>query len=159
MSPTIWVDADACPRAVKEILFRAAERRGVDVILVANSTLGTPRNARVKALTVPKGFDVADDYIAEEAKPGDLVITQDIPLAAELVEKGLAVMDPRGREHTKDSIGERLSLRDAKEELRGFGVQTGGPSAFGEREKQAFANTFDRLLTRLVQDAQRRSGQ
>lgn len=156
MSPTIWVDADACPRAVKEILFKAADRRGVDVVLVANSALGTPRSARVKALTVPKGFDVADDYIAAEAKVGDLVITQDIPLAAQLVEAGITVIDPRGREHDANSIGERLSVRNAMDELRGFGVQTGGPSAFGDREKQAFANTFDRVLTRLLQDAARR---
>ncbi len=151
--PTVWVDADACPRAVKEILFRAAERRQVDVILVANSALGVPRTARVKAITVPKGFDAADDYILEEATPGDLVVTQDIPLGAALVEKGVAVTDPRGNELDAENARQRLSMRDMMDELRGAGAVTGGPSAFGDREKQAFANTFDRMLTRLQREA------
>lgn len=155
MSPTVWVDADACPRPVKEILFKAAGRRKVDVILVANASMAVPRSPRVRSLTVPHGFDAADDYIADHAVPGDLVITQDIPLAAILVEQKVAVIDPRGSELDAGNIRERLSMRNFREEMRGAGVQTGGPSAFGDREKQAFANGFDRVLTRLVQDSQR----
>lgn len=146
----IWVDADACPNPIKEVLFRAADRRGVDLNLVANHTLRVPRSPRIKSLTVPQGFDVADDYILQQATPGDLVITQDIPLAAALVEKGVAVIDPRGREHDANNIRERLNMRDFMDGMRGAGMTTGGPAAFGEREKQAFANSFDRVLTRLL---------
>ncbi len=146
----IWVDADACPNPIKEVLFKAADRRNVDLNLVANQSLRVPRSARIRSLTVPQGFDVADDYICDQAEVGDLVITQDIPLAAALVEKGIAVIDPRGREYDARNIGERLSMRNFMDEMRGSGVMTGGPSAFGDREKQAFANTFDRVLTRLL---------
>ncbi len=146
----IWVDADACPNPIKEVLFRAADKRGVDLNLVANHTLRVPRSARIRCLTVPQGFDVADDYIRDQAEVGDLVVTQDIPLAAALVEKGVAVIDPRGREYDARNIGERLSMRNFMDEMRGAGVRTGGPAAFGDREKQAFANTFDRVLTRLL---------
>lgn len=146
----IWVDADACPNPIKEILFRAADRRGVDLRLVANQSLRIPRSPRVRSLTVPQGFDAADDYIVEQAGADDLVVTQDIPLAAALVEKGIAVIDPRGREYDARNIGERLSMRNFMDEMRGAGVQTGGPAAFGDREKQAFANAFDRILTRLL---------
>lgn len=147
----VWVDADACPRPVKEILFRAADRRKVDVILVANASMAVPRSSHVRSLTVPHGFDAADDYIVEHCEAGDMVVTQDIPLAAQLVEKGVAVINPRGAELDGSNIGERLSVRNFMDEMRGAGVQTGGPSAFGEREKQAFANGFDRVLTRLLQ--------
>lgn len=152
---TVWVDADACPRPVKEILFRAADKRRVDVILVANASMAVPRSPRVKSLTVPHGFDAADDYIVEHAVPGDLAITQDIPLAAQLVAKDIATIDPRGREFDEANIRERLSMRNLMEEARGAGITTGGPSAFTDREKQAFANGFDRVLTRLLQDAAR----
>jgi uncharacterized protein YaiI (UPF0178 family) len=147
---TVWVDADACPRPVKEILFRAADRRGVDTILVANASMAVPRSARVRALTVPQGFDAADDYIVENAAAGDLVVTQDIPLAAQLVERGVAVINPRGQELDGSNIGERLGVRNLMEEMRGAGLRTGGPPPFGDREKQAFANGFDRVLTRLL---------
>lgn len=147
----VWVDADACPRPVKDILFRAADRRKVDVILVANASMAVPRSTRVRSLTVPHGFDAADDYIVEHSEAGDMVVTQDIPLAAQLVEKGVAVINPRGAELDGSNIGERLSVRNLMDEMRGAGMQTGGPSAFGERDKQAFANGFDRVLTRLLQ--------
>jgi len=147
---TIWVDADACPNPIKEVLFRAADRRRVPLNLVANQSLRIPRSPLIKSLTVPHGFDAADDYILGEADSTDLVITQDIPLAAALVEKGVTVIDPRGREFDARNIGERLAVRNMMEELRGAGTVTGGPSAFGDREKQAFANTFDRVLTRLL---------
>ncbi len=147
----VWVDADACPRPVKDILFRAADRRKVDVILVANASMAVPRSARVRSLTVPHGFDAADDYIVKHSEAGDMVVTQDIPLAAQLVEKGVAVINPRGAELDGSNIGERLSVRNFMDEMRGAGMQTGGPSAFGERDKQAFANGFDRVLTRLLQ--------
>lgn len=147
----VWVDADACPRPVKEVLFRAADRRKVDVILVANASMAVPRSPRVSSLTVPHGFDAADDYIVEHSEAGDMVVTQDIPLAAQLVEKGVAVINPRGAELDGSNIGERLSVRNFMDEMRGAGVHTGGPSAFGERDKQAFANGFDRVLTRLLQ--------
>ena len=147
----VWVDADACPRPVKDVLFRAADRRKVDVILVANASMAVPRSPRVRSLTVPHGFDAADDYIVEHSEAGDMVVTQDIPLAAQLVEKGVAVINPRGEELDGSNIGERLSVRNFMDEMRGAGVHTGGPSAFGERDKQAFANGFDRVLTRLLQ--------
>lgn len=147
----VWVDADACPRPVKDVLFRAADRRKVDVILVANASMAVPRSPRVRSLTVPHGFDAADDYIVEHSEAGDMVVTQDIPLAAQLVEKGVAVINPRGAELDGSNIGERLSVRNFMDEMRGAGVHTGGPSAFGERDKQAFANGFDRVLTRLLQ--------
>ena len=147
----VWVDADACPRPVKDVLFRAADRRKGDVILVANASMAVPRSPRVRSLTVPHGFDAADDYIVEHSEAGDMVVTQDIPLAAQLVEKGVAVINPRGAELDGSNIGERLSVRNFMDEMRGAGVHTGGPSAFGERDKQAFANGFDRVLTRLLQ--------
>lgn len=152
----IWVDADACPRPVKEILFRAADRRKLEVILVANASMAVPRSPRVRSLTVPHGFDAADDYIVEHAVPGDLVITQDIPLAAQLVDNDVATIDPRGRAFDAANIKERLGMRNLMEEARAAGMTTGGPSAFGDKEKQAFANGFDRAVTRLVQDASRR---
>ena len=149
----VWVDADACPRPVKEILFRAADKRKVDVILVANASMAVPRSPRIRSLTVPHGFDAADDYIVENAEAGDLVVTQDIPLAAQLVENDVAVINPRGAELNGANIGERLSVRNLKEEMRGAGMMTGGPPPFGDKEKQAFANGFDRVLTRLLNRA------
>lgn len=144
--PRIWVDADACPGPVKEILFRAAERARVEVTLVANQWLRTPPSRYVRALQVPGGYDVADTAIVERVQPGDLVVTQDIPLAARVLERGAIAVHPRGERYTADSIGERLSIRDFMDELRGAGVQTGGPPVFHARDRQAFASALDRWL-------------
>lgn len=149
----IWVDADAAPGDVKEIVARAALRLEIETLLVANQRLYTPaNNPFVTAERVGGGPDAADDHIAESAEPGDLAITADIPLAARLVEKGVKTIDPRGTEYTKENIGERLSIRDFMDGLRSTGVDTGGPSAFGRKEKQEFANAFDRVLTRLLKE-------
>jgi uncharacterized protein YaiI (UPF0178 family) len=146
----IWIDADAAPREVKELVFRAAKRLRLDTVLVANQRLQTPAgNPLVTAIWVDGGPDVADQYIADHASAGDLVVTQDIPLAALLVPKGVVVLDPRGDEHTAETIGERLSIRDFMEKLRSTGAVTGGPPPFDARAKQAFASALDRVLTRL----------
>jgi len=142
----IWVDADACPAVIRDILFRAAERARVRVTLVANQWLRTPPSSFVRALQVQGGFDVADDAIAERAAAGDLVVTQDIPLAARVLERGADAVHPRGERYTRDTIAERLSMRNFMEELRGAGVQTGGPAALHPRDRQAFANELDRWL-------------
>ncbi|GAA0686990.1 YaiI/YqxD family protein [Dyella marensis] len=147
----IWVDADACPVAIKEILFRAAEREQVHVTLVANQFLRTPPSRFVRAIQVPGGFDVADAEIANRVAAGDLVVTQDIPLAAQVIAKGALAVHPRGELFTPDTIAQRLGLRDFMEELRGAGVDTGGPAAFHPRDKQAFANQLDVWLARLRQ--------
>ena len=147
-SPQVWVDADACPGPVKDILFRAAERAQVPVTLVANQWLRTPGSRFVRALQVHGGFDVADDAIAERAGPGDLVVTQDIPLASRVLANGADAIDPRGERFTADNIAERLSVRNFMEELRGAGVQTGGPAAFSARDRQAFASQLDAWLAR-----------
>jgi uncharacterized protein YaiI (UPF0178 family) len=147
----IWIDADAAPRDVKDITARAALRLKVRTVLVANKRLQVPaNNPFVSAVTVDGGPDVADDHIVEEAEPGDLTITADVPLAARLVQKGVRVIDPRGTEYTPDNIGERLSVRDFMEGLRSTGVEVGGPNAYGPREKKAFAAALDGLLTRLL---------
>ena len=148
----IWVDADACPKAIKEILFRAAERVRVPLTLVANRSLHVPRSVYVKTLQVPAGFDVADKRIVEEVQPGDLVITADIPLAAAVIEKGGHALDPRGELYTEGSVRERLSVRDFMDELRSSGVVTGGPPGFGKSDRQAFANALDRLLSKWGKD-------
>ena len=145
-APQVWVDADACPGVIKEILFRAAERASVQVTLVANQWLRTPPSRYIRALQVQGGFDVADSEIVERVRPGDLVVTQDIPLAARVLEKGGIAVNPRGDRYTPDNMAERLSIRDFMEELRGAGVQTGGPPAFHARDRQAFANQLDRWL-------------
>ena len=142
----VWVDADACPGVIKEILFRAAERARVQVTLVANQWLRTPPSRYIRALQVQGGFDVADSEIVERVRPGDLVVTQDIPLAARVLEKGGVAVNPRGDRYTPDNMAERLSIRDFMDELRGAGVQTGGPPAFHARDRQAFANQLDRWL-------------
>jgi hypothetical protein len=147
----IWVDADAAPRDVKDIVARAALRLEIPTLLVANQRLQTPANNRfVESVRVAGGPDVADDHIAENARPGDLAITADIPLASRLVEKGVMTLDPRGTEYTRENIGERLSIRDFMDQLRSTGVETGGPSSYGATDKQAFAAAFDRVLTRLT---------
>ena len=147
MSAQILVDADACPVAIKEILFRAAEREQVSVTLVANQYLRTPPSRYVRAVQVPGGFDVADHEIVRRVAVGDLVVTQDIPLAALVIKKGALALDPRGELHTPDTIAQRLSMRNFMDELRGAGVDTGGHAAFHARDKQAFANQLDRWLT------------
>jgi uncharacterized protein YaiI (UPF0178 family) len=147
---TLWIDADSVPRDVRVIVFRAAHRLSLKTVLVANQrTQIPPGHPTVSAVWVDGGPDVADRYIAEHAAAGDVAVTQDIPLAAALVLKKVAVIDPRGMEHTTETIGERLSIRDFMEGLRTSGVQTGGPSAFTSRDKHAFASALDRVLTRL----------
>ena len=142
----IWVDADASPKAVKEILYRASERTRVPATFVANQLLEVPRSSFISAVKVASGFDVADNYIVEHANKGDIVITQDIPLAAELVAKGCVVLNPRGEKYTKENIGQRLSMRDFMDSLRSSGVQTGGPDAFSKRDRMTFANALDSVL-------------
>lgn len=144
----IWVDADACPKVIKDILFRASERKQVAVTLVANQFMQTPPSPLVKAVQVPKGFDVADNHIVEHMSAGDLVVTQDIPLAAEVVEKKGIAINPRGELYTRENIRQRLSMRDFMETLRSSGVETGGPSVFSQADRQAFANQLDRFLAK-----------
>ena len=145
----IWVDADACPVVVKEILFRAADRTGVELTLVANQALSTPSSANINSLQVPRGFDVADDEIVKRLSAGDLVITSDIPLAAEVIEKGGHALSPRGELHTTENIRARLNMRDFLDTMRSSGVEMGGgPAAFSQRDKQEFANNLDRFLTK-----------
>ena len=147
----LWLDADAAPRDVKEVCFRASERLELETVLVANQRLQLPLGyAHLSAVRVDGGPDVADRYIAEHAAAGDVAVTADIPLAALLVPKGVVVIDPRGDEYTMESIGERLSVRNFMDGLRGAGVETGGNAAYGPREKQAFANALDRVLTRQL---------
>jgi uncharacterized protein YaiI (UPF0178 family) len=144
---TIWIDADAAPRDVKEIVYRAAKRLEIPTVLVANQRLSTPlNNLFVSAVLVRGGPDVADQHIADEASAGDVAVTADIPLAAILVEKGLIVLDPRGEQYSEENVRERLSIRDFMDSLRGSGVDTGGPKPYGEREKRAFAAGLDRVL-------------
>jgi uncharacterized protein len=147
-SMTIWIDADAAPRDVKEIVYRAAKRLEIPTILVANQRLSSPlNNPFVSTVEVQGGPDVADQHIADHAAEGDIAITADIPLAAILVEKGLVVLDPRGDQYSAENVRERLSIRDFMDSLRGSGVETGGAKPYGPREKQAFAGALDRVLT------------
>jgi len=145
----IWVDADACPKPVKEILFRVADRVKSPLILVANQALYTPKSPNITSVQVAAGFDVADNYIVQEVQNGDIVITQDIPLAAELIEKGAYVLNPRGEQLTKNNIGPRLNMRDFLETMRSSGEHTGGPPPFSNVDKQKFANAIDRLVAKL----------
>jgi uncharacterized protein YaiI (UPF0178 family) len=142
----IWVDADACPNPIKEILFRAAERLKIQLTLVANKPLRTPPSAYINTIQVAAGFDVADDKIAQEVRAGDLVVTADIPLAAAALVKDGRVLDPRGEIYTKDNIEARLAMRKFMDELRASGVDTGGPSPFSQGDRQAFARQLERLL-------------
>lgn len=144
----IWVDADACPVVIKEILYRAANRAQIPLTLVANKMLRVPPSPWIKALQVPGGFDVADQRIAQEVQAGDLVITADVPLAAQVIAKGATVIDPRGELLTDANIEERLTMRNFMDSLRSSGVETGGPSAFSSADRQAFANQVDRLLAK-----------
>jgi uncharacterized protein YaiI (UPF0178 family) len=145
----IWVDADACPKVIKEILYRAAERARIALILVANQTLAVPRSLYISSRTVAQGFDVADQAITDWSEPGDLVVTADIPLAAAVVEKGVTAINPRGELYTRENVRQQLSMRDFMADLRGSGVDTGGPASFNQRDRQAFANQLDRILARV----------
>ena len=144
----IWVDADACPVVIKEILFRAANRAEVPLTLVANQMLRLPPSPWIRAVQVPGGFDVADQRIAEEAQAGDLVVTADIPLASLVIAKEATVIDPRGELLNASNIQERLAMRNFMESLRSSGVETGGPATLSQADRQAFANQLDRLLAK-----------
>lgn len=146
----IWVDADACPVVARDILFRAARRTGVQLTLVANQPLARPPEPNIATLQVPRGFDVADDEIVRRLEAGDLVITSDIPLAAEVIAKGGHALSPRGEMLSKENIGARLNMRDFLDTMRSSGADVGGgPAAFSQRDKQTFANELDRFLTRF----------
>ena len=144
----IWVDADACPGDIKELLYRTANRREVKVTLVANQPLRTPRSEFIDSVLVPAGINMADRRIVELTEPGDLVITADIPLAAEVVAKGGQALDPRGELYTDDNVGQRLAVRNLLDELRSGDQVTGGPSSFNSKDRQVFANQLDRWLTK-----------
>ena len=144
----IWVDADACPKVIKEILFRAAQRTGTPLVLVANQPLQVPKSRHIRAVQVAAGFDVADNYIVQHARAGELVITADIPLAAEIVAKDCLALNPRGELYTEENIRQRLNMRDFMDTLRGSGIDTGGHAPFSQADRQAFANQLDRLLAR-----------
>jgi uncharacterized protein YaiI (UPF0178 family) len=147
----IWVDADACPRVIRDIIFRAAERRAIATTLVANQSLSLPPSAHVRSVRVPGGFDEADKLIENSVAPGDIVITADIPLAAGVIAKGALALNPRGTLYTKDNIGERLAVRDMLDELRSSRLVRGGPPPLDQKDRQAFANQFDKLLARAAQ--------
>lgn len=142
----IWVDADACPVVIKEILFRAAERTRVPVTLVANQPVRVPPSRYVRMIQVGSGFDVADNEIVARVQPGDLVVTADIPLAAEVIDKGGHALNPRGEMYSADTIRSRLDIRDFMETMRASGIDTGGPAPLHQRDRQAFANQLDRFL-------------
>lgn len=147
---SIWVDADACPVVIREIIFRAANRTGTQTTLVANSYIKVPASRFIRSQQVMKGFDVADDEIVRRVEAGDLVVTQDIPLAAEVVEKGGHVLSPRGEEFTPENIRQRLNIRDFMDTMRSSGIQTGGPPPLVQADRQAFANALDRYLARAT---------
>jgi len=146
----IWVDADACPVVVKEMLYRAAMKRKVTATFVANQPLRTPKSPFLKTIRVGSGFDVADEYIVENVSAGDLVITADIPLASDVIAKDGHAINPRGNVYTKDNIGQRLSMRNFLEDVRSSGIQTGGPPPINAADKQAFGNALDRFLTQAL---------
>ena len=146
----IWIDADACPRVIKDIVFRASERLTLPVLLVANKSLSKHTTGLIESIVVADGFDVADDYIAEHAAAEDVVITADIPLAARVVAKGAVALDPRGELYTEENVGERLSMRDLMMELRSGGLIQGGPGPFSLTDRQRFASSLDRVLTLML---------
>ena len=154
----IWVDADACPVVIKEILYRAAVRARIPLTLVANRMLRVPSSPWIKAWQVPGGFDVADQRIAQEAQAGDLVVTADIPLAAQVIARGATVIDPRGELLSDANIRERLAMRNFMDDLRSSGVETGGPAALSNSDRQAFANQVDRLLAKRDRSTQPERG-
>jgi uncharacterized protein len=145
----IWVDADACPKVIKDLLFRAADRWGIALTLVANRPLRTPPLPHIQVLQVPAGFDVADRTIAQRVRAGDLVVTADLPLAAQVIARGGHALNPRGTLYTPENMPEHLTMRHVMDELRQSGVDTGGPSPFSPRDRQAFANQLDRVLTHV----------
>ncbi len=149
LAEKIWVDADACPIVIKDILIRVADRIQINVILVANQYIQKPPSQFVSCLQVDQGFDVADNEIVSRVSPGDIVITSDIPLAAEVVEKNATALSPRGELHTRHNIKARLNMRDFMDTMRGSGVQSGGPPPFSHKDRQAFANHLDRILAKL----------
>ncbi|WP_286787107.1 MULTISPECIES: YaiI/YqxD family protein [unclassified Pseudomonas] len=149
----IWIDADACPRAAKELVFKFALKRKLNVIMVAGQPQIKPPYACVRLIIVESGMDAADDYLVEQAQPGDLVICSDVPLADRLVKKGVDALDPHGKEFDTRNMGERLAVRNLMTDLRDQGQMGGGQPPYGEKEKQAFANSLDRLLTRLTRSA------
>lgn len=146
----IWVDADACPTVIKEILFRAGERRQIEVTLVANHAMRVPASKWVDLVIVPGGFDVADDEIVKRSQPGDLVITSDIPLAAEIIEAGVDAMSSRGERYSTENIKARLNIRDFMDTMRASGVNTGGPPALSQGDRKAFADELDRWLAKNI---------
>ena len=148
----IWIDADACPKVIKEILFRAAERVQLPLTLVANMKIQHPKSVYINAVKVAAGADVADAYIVDNAEPGDLAITADIPLAAGMIEKGGFALNPRGELYTADNVRRALSIRNMMDQMRGDGVVTGGPPAFNHGDRQAFANQLDRFLTKHLRN-------
>ena len=148
----IWVDADACPVVIKEILFRAAERTGIQVTLVANQPISTPKSRFISFIQVTQGFDVADNEIVKRLDSGDLVITSDIPLAADAIEKGGTALSPRGELYTANNIKSRLTMRDFMESLRSSGVDTGGPPALSQSDRKLFADHLDKILSRQVKN-------
>jgi len=146
MSFTIWVDADACPTVIKDILYRAAERKKLPLVLIANQPLRTPPSPYISSLVVSKGFDEADNEIVRRTQVGDLVITADIPLAAEVLAKGGLALNPRGELYSTDTIKQKLTMRDFMETLRASGIQSGGPASLNQSDRQAFANQLDKIL-------------
>lgn len=146
----IWVDADACPNAIKDILFRAAERVKIPLVLVANTPLRTPPSRYISSIRVAAGLDVADNEIIRQAEKGDLIITADIPLAANAVAKGCFALNPRGEMYTSETIQERLSMRNFMDDLRNTGVDTGGPAALSKKDRQTFANKLDSFLSQWL---------
>jgi len=145
----VWIDADACPKAAKDLIVKFALKRKFEVVMVAGQAVAKPAFAIVRLIVVPSGMDAADDYLVEHAVPGELVICSDVPLADRLVKKGVAALDPRGREFDERNMGDRLAARNLFTELREQGQVGGGQAAYGERDKQAFANALDRIIARL----------
>lgn len=145
----IWIDADACPKVIKEVVFKASFKLNIEVILVANSYMSFPHGGRISSIQVDQGADVADSYIVENITEADLVITADIPLASLIIEKNAIAINPRGELYTEDNISERLSIRNFMQELRDGGLNTGGPAPFGVKDKAAFANSLNKILSKL----------
>ena len=146
---TIWVDADACPNAIRDILYKAARRTGVNLTLVANRGINTPRSPNIRAIQVAAGFDVADNFIVQQVEKGDLVISADIPLVAEVMEKGAQAINPRGEQYSHDTIGQKLNMRDFMDSMRSSGIQTGGPPPMTAKDRMQFANHLDKYLAKL----------
>ncbi|HAZ13133.1 MAG: hypothetical protein A2X86_15325 [Bdellovibrionales bacterium GWA2_49_15] len=146
--PTIWIDADACPKVIKEVIFKASARLQLEVVMVANSSMIIPKSPFIRLVTVESGADVADSYIVSEIKASDIVITADIPLAALVVEKQATALNVRGEIYTEENVREKLSMRNFMKELRDSGVETGGPEAFGAKDKERFTNAFNKILNR-----------